>query len=84
MLLSLSVALAVDNPEMFDRMAETFYSKTSMRFIILLWGDKSQLLGDKSKGLPVFNFLEVIELGHQSRKALLESHDSSKCTFYFP
>ncbi|XP_054805695.1 probable acyl-activating enzyme 16, chloroplastic isoform X5 [Prosopis cineraria] len=68
-----SVALAVDNPEMFNRMAETFYSKTSMRFLILLWGEKSQLLGDRSKELPVFNFVEVMDLGQQSRKALLES-----------
>ncbi|XP_028759744.1 probable acyl-activating enzyme 16, chloroplastic [Neltuma alba] len=77
-----SVALAVDNPEMFNRMAETFYSKTSMRFLILLWGDKSQLLGNKSKQLPVFNFVEVMDLGQQSRKALLESHDSEQRYVY--
>ncbi|KAK4266601.1 hypothetical protein QN277_027496 [Acacia crassicarpa] len=77
-----SVALAVDNPEMFNRMEETFYSKTSMKFIILLWGDKSQLLGGKSKELPVFNFLEVMDLGRQGRKALLESHDSKQHHVY--
>ncbi|CAJ1938714.1 unnamed protein product [Sphenostylis stenocarpa] len=34
----------VDNPEMFNRVANTFYSRTTMRFVILLWGEKSEVL----------------------------------------
>lgn len=72
-----SVALAVDSPEMFNRIAKTFYSKTSMRFIILLWGEKSGLIGEENKEVPVFGFMEVIDLGRESRKALSDSHDAS-------
>ncbi|KAK7359312.1 hypothetical protein VNO77_01267 [Canavalia gladiata] len=71
-----SVALVVDNPEMFNRIATTFYSKTSMRFIILLWGEKSDLVGEESKDVPVFTFMEVVDLGRESRRALLDSHDA--------
>lgn len=84
LLLSSSVALAVDSPEMFNRIAPTFYSKASMRFLILLWGEKSQLLGEGNNELPIFSFKEVMDLGQQSRKALFDSHDSSKSTVYIP
>ncbi|KAK7331439.1 hypothetical protein VNO77_25664 [Canavalia gladiata] len=68
-----SVALAVDNPEMFDRIAKRFYLKASMRFIILLWGEKSGLVSEGDKEVPVFTFMEVIHLGQQSRRVLFDS-----------
>ncbi|BAT74470.1 hypothetical protein VIGAN_01214400 [Vigna angularis var. angularis] len=65
-----SVALVVDNPEMFNRIANTFYSSTTMRFIILLWGEKSELVDQESKHVPVFTFTEVIDLGRESGRPL--------------
>jgi len=70
LVLLFSVALVVDNPEMFNRVANTFYSNTSMRFIILLWGEKSELVGQENKHMPVFTFQEVIDLGRDNRRAL--------------
>ncbi|KAF7837048.1 putative acyl-activating enzyme 16, chloroplastic isoform X2 [Senna tora] len=75
-----SVALVVDSPEMFNRIAQTFYSKTSMRFLILLWGEKSHLLGEMNKELPVFSFMEIMDLGQQSRKT--SSHDTKQHYVY--
>jgi long-chain acyl-CoA synthetase len=63
---------------MFNRMAETFISKAPMRFVILLWGEKSSLACDGLEGMPVFNYKEIVDLGQESRKSLLDSHDASK------
>lgn len=49
-----------------------------MRFLILLWGKKSSVATDIVKGLPVFSYEEVIELGRDSRRTLSDSHDASK------
>lgn len=73
-----SVALAVENPEFFNRIAETFYSKTSIRFVILLWGEKSGLVADRIDGIPVFTYDEIINLGRESRRILSASHGASK------
>lgn len=77
MLLLFSVALAVDNPEMLNRIAKLFYLKASMRFIILLWGEKSGLVSEGDKEVPVFTFTEVIHLGQESRRVLFDSLDTS-------
>lgn len=47
-----------------------------MRYIILLWGEKSSLIREVEKEVPVFTFMEVIHLGRESRKALFGSHDA--------
>ena len=73
-----SVALAVDGPEMSNRIAETFISKAPMRFVILLWGAKSSLACDGLEGMPAFNYKEIVDLGQERRKSLLNSHDASK------
>lgn len=70
----------MDSPELFNRIAKRFYSKTSMRFIILLWGEKSGLIGEENKEVPVFSFMEVIDLGRESRRAFYDSHDASMST----
>ncbi|XP_061369158.1 probable acyl-activating enzyme 16, chloroplastic isoform X2 [Gastrolobium bilobum] len=77
-----SVALAVDNTEMFNRIAKPFYSKASMKFIILLWGEKSCLVSEGNKEVPVFTFMEVIDLGQESRRALFNSHDARQHYMY--
>jgi hypothetical protein len=73
-----SVALAVDNPELFNRIAETFSSKAAPRFVILLWGEKSSLTINVMEGIPIFNYKEIIDLGRESRKAFFDSGDASK------
>ncbi|TKY47811.1 acyl-activating enzyme 16 [Spatholobus suberectus] len=77
-----SVALAVDNPEMFNRIAKLFYLKASMRFIILLWGEKSCLVSGGDKEVPVFTFMEVIHLGQESRRVLFDSLDNRRHYMY--
>lgn len=69
---------------MFIRIAKPFYSKTGMRFIILLWGEKSDLnlIAEENKEVPIFSFMEVIDLGRESRMALSDSHEASKSTFF--
>ncbi|CAL0333093.1 unnamed protein product [Lupinus luteus] len=77
-----SVALAVDTPEMFNRIGKLFYSKASMRFIILLWGEKSSLVTEGNKEVPIFTFTEVMELGRESRNATFDSHDAKQHHIY--
>ncbi|KAG8481197.1 hypothetical protein CXB51_026011 [Gossypium anomalum] len=69
-----SVGLVVDNPEFFNRLAGTFSSKATMRFIVLLWGEKACL----SSGVKHTVYKEIIELGRESRVAHIDSHDASK------
>ncbi|CAJ1849775.1 unnamed protein product [Sphenostylis stenocarpa] len=78
----LCVALAVDNPEMFNRIAELFYLKASIRFIILLWGEKSGLVSEGDKEVPIYTFMEVIHLGRESRRVLFDSLDNRKHYIY--
>ncbi|XP_061990565.1 probable acyl-activating enzyme 16, chloroplastic isoform X3 [Rosa rugosa] len=71
-----SVALAVDSPELFNRIAEPFCSKVVMKFVILLWGEKSSLA---SRGnIPVFNYKDILDLGRENRKRMLNSNDARK------
>lgn len=76
-----SVALTVDNPELFNRIAETFSSTAALRFVILLWGDKSCLESNFFDEVPVYNYKEIIQLGRESRMTLLYSHDASKLLY---
>ncbi|CAN4120852.1 unnamed protein product [Withania somnifera] len=73
-----SVALAIDNPEMYNRIADTFGSHAAIRFVILLWGEKSSLVTEAKQGYPVYTYKEIIELGHKSRVDLLNSEDARK------
>ncbi|KAL9411397.1 hypothetical protein AB3S75_045066 [Citrus x aurantiifolia] len=73
-----SVAIAVENPEFFNRIAETLCSKAAMRFVILLWGKKSSVASDIVEDIPVFSYDEIIDLGRESRKAFSDSNDARK------
>ncbi|PON55677.1 2,3-dihydroxybenzoate-AMP ligase [Parasponia andersonii] len=77
-----SVGLAVDSPELFNRISETFHSKANMRFVVLLWGDKSSLSIEGVEGIPVFNYKEIIQLGQESRRAISDSTDVRKSYVY--
>ncbi|XP_050142820.1 probable acyl-activating enzyme 16, chloroplastic isoform X1 [Malus sylvestris] len=74
-----SIALAVDSPELFNRISEEFCSK-AMKFIVLLWGEKSSL---KNEGkVPIFDYKEILDLGRESRKSLLDSDDKQQSDTY--
>ncbi|KAG5531414.1 hypothetical protein RHGRI_026139 [Rhododendron griersonianum] len=77
-----SVALVVDNPEFFNRIAETLCSQAAVRFVILVWGDKSCCTCEVLEGLPVYNYKDIIALGHESRMCLLDSHDARQHYIY--
>ena len=73
-----SVALIVDNPQLFNRIADMFIAKATMKLVVLLWGEKSELNGEVSDKFPIFNYQEIIEMGRHNRKLLTDSHDASK------
>ncbi|XP_020585224.1 long-chain-fatty-acid--[acyl-carrier-protein] ligase AEE15, chloroplastic-like [Phalaenopsis equestris] len=68
-----SIALVVDNPEFFNKLAESLIPRANIRFVILLWGDKSFLNSNYAKDIPLYDFEEIIGLGHESRLSLLSS-----------
>ncbi|PPD86571.1 hypothetical protein GOBAR_DD16494 [Gossypium barbadense] len=73
-----SVGLLIDNPEFFNRLAGKFCSNASMRFIVLLWGEKSRLANNETLGVPVFSYKEMVKLGRENRAALIDSLDARK------
>ncbi|KAM7278719.1 hypothetical protein ACFE04_005853 [Oxalis oulophora] len=77
-----SVALIVDNPEFYNRIADTFCSKASIRFCILLWGDKSSLASNTTEKMHVFSYKEIIDLGRDARRGLLDSLDARQSYVY--
>ncbi|KAL4561081.1 hypothetical protein LXL04_033243 [Taraxacum kok-saghyz] len=79
-----SVALVVDNPELYHRIATGFNSKASVRFVILLWGDKSSLSSQNMEGIPVYSYKDIIDLGLENRTALVDSHDACEKYVYEP
>ncbi|KVI00372.1 probable acyl-activating enzyme 16, chloroplastic [Cynara cardunculus var. scolymus] len=79
-----SVALAVDNPELYHRIAEGFISKATVRFVILLWGEKSSLVSNMMEGIPAYSYKEIIDMGHEHRAVLVDSHDAREKYVYEP
>ncbi|XP_023748642.1 probable acyl-activating enzyme 16, chloroplastic [Lactuca sativa] len=79
-----SVALVVDNPELYDRIATGFNSKASVRFVILLWGDKSSLNSHLMEGIPAYTYKEIIDIGNEHRMLLVDSHDAREKYVYEP
>lgn len=69
-----SVALVVDSPEFFNRIAETFTSKASLRFLIFLWGEKSSL-AKQGMQIPVYTYTEIKNLGQERRAQFSGSND---------
>uniref|UniRef100_A0A1D1YU48 4-coumarate--CoA ligase n=1 Tax=Anthurium amnicola TaxID=1678845 RepID=A0A1D1YU48_9ARAE len=68
-----SVALVVDTPEFLNRLAETLFTSAEIRFVILLWGDKSVLDSKMSCKIPIFTYKEIIDKGQNSRDSLMDS-----------
>ncbi|XVE84664.1 hypothetical protein DITRI_Ditri17bG0031300 [Diplodiscus trichospermus] len=73
-----SAGLVVDNPEFFNRLAGKFCSKATMKYIIVLWGEKSCLASDETRGVPIFSYKEILKLGRESCDALIDSHDARR------
>lgn len=72
----------VDDCEMYSRISETFRSRTTIRFVILLWGEKTSIISEAAPGYPIYNYTEIIDLGCESREALRHSGDASKFAQY--
>ncbi|CAN8270494.1 unnamed protein product [Cochlearia groenlandica] len=72
-----SVALVVDNPEFYNRIAETFSYKAPLRFVILLWGDKSSLV-TVGRQIPVYSYNEIKNFGQERRAKFAGSNDAGK------
>ncbi|RLN43329.1 putative acyl-activating enzyme 16, chloroplastic [Panicum miliaceum] len=68
-----SIALVVDSPQFFNRLAESFISRINARFIVLLWGDKSCINSKAVKDIPLYDYKDMTKLGWESRNALLLS-----------
>lgn len=73
----------MDNPEFYNRIAETFSKKAPLRFVILLWGDKSSLVTSGRK-TPVYCYSDIKNLGHERRARFgAGSNDAGKLWIYF-
>ncbi|URE24715.1 AP-4 complex subunit [Musa troglodytarum] len=68
-----SDALVVDNPQFFNRLAESFITRAHIRFVVLLWGEKSHLKSKFVDEMPIYEYKDIVELGQQSRHAFLNS-----------
>ncbi|KAM0004273.1 putative long-chain-fatty-acid--[acyl-carrier-protein] ligase [Helianthus debilis subsp. tardiflorus] len=79
-----SVALAVDNPELYHRMADAFNSKASVKFVILLWGEKSSISSHVKEGIPAYTYEEIIDMGRGKRASFADSHDAHEQYVYEP
>lgn len=71
-----SVALVVDNEELCNKLLPSFNASSTLRFIVLLWGDKTSLLKDAGANLPIYTYEEFLATGFQSQKSLSASNDS--------
>jgi len=68
-----SIAVVVDSPQFFNRLAESFISRINARFIVLLWGDKSCIDSKAVKDIPLYDYKDMTKLGRESCNALLLS-----------
>ncbi|XP_010512900.1 PREDICTED: probable acyl-activating enzyme 16, chloroplastic isoform X2 [Camelina sativa] len=77
-----SVALVVDNPEFFNRIAASFSYKAPPRFVILLWGDKSSLV-TVGRQTPVYSYNEIKRFGQERRAKFARSNDAERYEYEF-
>jgi hypothetical protein len=75
-----SIALVVDSPQFFNRLAESFITRINPRFIVLLWGDKSCIDSQSVKDMPLYSYKDITKLGRESRNALfLSGQQGTSC-----
>lgn len=71
-LLGCSVALVIDNVELFKKLAPQLRDGAKVKFVVLLWGSKSSLdstNGALLKDIPIHSFDEFIKMGSESSKS---------------
>lgn len=68
----------MDTPELFNRLAKILFPTSGIRFIILLWGDKSILDSKMLSKIPIFTYEEIEDLGEKSRDSLMNSMERGK------
>ncbi|XP_006665086.2 probable acyl-activating enzyme 16, chloroplastic isoform X2 [Oryza brachyantha] len=73
-----SIALVVDSPQFFNRLAESFISRINAGFVVLLWGEKSCLNSEAVNGIPLYDFKDITQLGHESRNTLRQSREQDQ------
>ncbi|KMZ60386.1 Long-chain-fatty-acid--[acyl-carrier-protein] ligase [Zostera marina] len=76
-----SKALVVDNPDFFNKLTEDFIKKANVQFVVLLWDDKSSLNITEGQNMPIYNYLEIIDMGKKSRSSLLSSSKNENYTY---
>lgn len=70
-----SVALVIDNAELFKKLAPMLRESAKVKFVVLLWGDKQSIVstnGSFLKDTPIHTFDEFVELGEGSRETSSE------------
>ncbi|XP_022875003.1 probable acyl-activating enzyme 16, chloroplastic isoform X4 [Olea europaea var. sylvestris] len=73
-----SVALVVDDPVLYNKISETFHARATIRFVILLWGEKSSIKDVATAEIPIYGYNEITSMGQESHMALLHSEDARK------
>ncbi|CAI9771151.1 unnamed protein product [Fraxinus pennsylvanica] len=77
-----SVAMVVDDPVLYNQILETFHARATIRFVILLWGEKSSIKDVAAAEIPIYSYNEITSMGHESHTALLHSEDARKQYIY--
>jgi len=72
-----SVALVVDNPEIYNKMSPRLKGYDKLKFVIVLWPSKNTVADDISNNdnnssthLPIYTYDEMLLSGRTSRQAL--------------
>jgi hypothetical protein len=72
-----SVALVVDNPEIYNKMSPRLKGNDKLKFVIVLWPSKNTVADDISNNdnnssthLPIYTYDEMLLSGRTSRQAL--------------
>jgi long-chain acyl-CoA synthetase len=72
-----SVALVVDNPEIYNKMSPRLKGYDKLKFVIVLWPTKNTVADDISNSdnnssthLPIYTYDEMLLSGRTSRQAL--------------
>ncbi|KAG0599810.1 hypothetical protein M758_12G180400 [Ceratodon purpureus] len=66
-----SVALVVDNLELYNKIASRLKGSTVIKFVIVLWGSKDNLQSNvNGSDVPFYSFDDLITSGRTSRQAL--------------
>ncbi|EPS66812.1 hypothetical protein M569_07964, partial [Genlisea aurea] len=72
-----SVALVLDDPELYNRISEAFLLQAKIRFIVFLWGEKSGAINE-AVDTPVYSYKDVIGFGVASRAGLYHAEAARK------